>query len=141
MSLYRRVLAYYRPDLKPTVISMVLTLLANGFNILRPWPLKYIVDKVLPASSHTPHGLTLVNIDLGSWSVPAIIALVCGLMVVFHLLASGLGYVINVLTIRVGLHGLMRLRTELYAYLHSLPLKFHDQRRSADSSFRVAYDS
>ena len=28
-----------------------------------------------------------------------------------------------------------------YAYLHSLPLKFHDQRRSADSSFRVAYDS
>jgi ATP-binding cassette subfamily B protein len=35
----------------------------------------------------------------------------------------------------------MRLRTELYAYLHSLPLKFHDQRRSADSSFRVAYDS
>jgi ATP-binding cassette subfamily B protein/subfamily B ATP-binding cassette protein MsbA len=33
------------------------------------------------------------------------------------------------------------LRTDLYAYLHSLPLKFHDQRRSADSSFRVAYDS
>jgi ATP-binding cassette subfamily B protein/subfamily B ATP-binding cassette protein MsbA len=33
------------------------------------------------------------------------------------------------------------MRTELYAYLHSLPLKFHDERRSSDSSFRVAYDS
>jgi len=43
--------------------------------------------------------------------------------------------------VRVGLQGLLRLRTELYAYLHILPLKFHDQRRSADSSFRVAYDS
>jgi len=34
---------------------------------------------------------------------------------VFHLLASGIGYFVNVITIRVGLHGLMRLRTELYA--------------------------
>jgi ABC-type multidrug transport system fused ATPase/permease subunit len=39
------------------------------------------------------------------------------------------------------LQALLRLRTEIYAYLHSLPLKYHDQRRSADSSFRVAYDS
>ena len=62
-------------------------------------------------------------------------------MVAFQLFAGGIGYFVNVITIRVGLHGLMRLRTELYAYLHSLPLKFHDQRRSADSSFRVAYDS
>lgn len=141
MSFYRRVLAYFRPDLKPTVISMVLTLVANGFNILRPWPLAYIVDKVLPAASRTPNGLVLAGFDLGSWSIPAVIALVCSLMVAFHLLAGGIGYWVNVLTIRVGLHGLMRLRTELYAYLQSLPLKFHDQRRSADSSFRVAYDS
>ncbi len=33
------------------------------------------------------------------------------------------------------------MRTELYAYLQALSLKFHDARRSADSSFRVAYDS
>jgi len=141
MSFYRRVLTYFRPDLRPTVVCMGLTLVANGFNLLRPWPLKYIVDKILPAAGQTPHGLTLPGIDISTWSIPAVVALVCGLMVVFHLLAAGIGYVINVLTIRVGLHGLMRLRTELYAYLHSLPLKFHDQRRSADSSFRVAYDS
>jgi ATP-binding cassette, subfamily B, bacterial len=141
MSLYRRVFAYYRPDLGATFAAMALTLLANAFNVLRPWPLAYIVDKVLPAAHVTPHGLKLGSVDLGAWSIPAIIALVCSLMVVFHLLASGIGYVVNVITIRVGLHGLMRLRTELYAYLHSLPLKFHDQRRSADSSFRVAYDS
>jgi len=141
MSLYRRVLAYYRPDLGPTLAAMALTLLANAFNILRPWPLAYIVDKVLPAASLTPHGLKLGPVDLGGWSIPAITAIVCTLMVVFHLLASGIGYVVNVITIRAGLHGLMRLRTQLYAYLHSLPLKYHDQRRSADSSFRVAYDS
>ena len=141
MSIYRRVFAYYRPDLGPTVGAMALTLIANAFNVLRPWPLAFIVDKLLPAATRTPHGLTLGGHDLGPWSVPTIIAFVCALMVLFHILAGGIGYIVNVITIRVGLHGLMRVRTELYAYLHFLPLKFHDQRRSADSSFRVAYDS
>ncbi len=43
--------------------------------------------------------------------------------------------------IKVGLKALLRLRTDLYTTLHALPLKFHDMRRSTDSSFRVAYDS
>ena len=47
----------------------------------------------------------------------------------------------NYLFIRVGLNALLRLRTDLYACLQSLPLKYHDARRSSDSSFRVAYDS
>jgi ATP-binding cassette subfamily B protein/subfamily B ATP-binding cassette protein MsbA len=141
MSLYRRVLAYYRPDLRSTTVAMALTVFANGFNILRPWPLAFIVDKVLPAASRHPNGIVLLGHDLSSWSIPSIIAFICLLMVGFHILAGWIGYIVNVITIRVGLHGLMRLRTELYAYLHSLPLKFHDQRRSADSSFRVAYDS
>ena len=141
MSLYRRVSDYYRPELGPTVAAMGMTLLANAFNVLRPWPLAFIVDKVLPAATLTPHGIKVGAFDLGAWSIPAIVAAICSLMVVFHLLASGIGYVVNVITIRVGLHGLMRVRTQLYAYLHSLPLKYHDQRRSADSSFRVAYDS
>ena len=141
MSLYRRVLQYYRPDLGPTGAAMAMTLLANAFNVLRPWPLAFIVDKVLPAAALTPHGLKVGTFDLGAWSIPTITAFICTLMVIFHLLASGIGYVVNIVTIRVGLHGLMRLRTQLYAYLHSLPLKYHDQRRSADSSFRVAYDS
>jgi len=141
MSIYRRVLAYYRPDLGPTITAMALTLLANAFNVLRPWPLKYIVDKLIPAAQEQAHHLTFGGFDLSGWSVPAILAFVCASMVVLHLLASFIGYAVNVITIRVGLHGLMRLRTGLYAYLHLLPLKYHDQRRSADSSFRVAYDS
>ena len=41
----------------------------------------------------------------------------------------------------IGLHALLKLRTDLYAYLQSLSLKYHDARRSSDSTFRVAYDS
>ncbi len=113
---------------------MMLTLVANAFNVLRPWPMKYIVDTLLPAAKQH-------QIVVEGWSNGTLLAAVCALMVVFHLLAGGIGYIVSVITLRVSLRTLLRLRTELYAYLHSLPLKFHDQRRSADSSFRVAYDS
>ena len=42
---------------------------------------------------------------------------------------------------KIGLQALLKLRTDLYSYLQSLSLKYHDARRSSDSSFRVAYDS
>ena len=141
MSVHRRALAYFRPNLAATVVAMVLTLVGNAFNLLRPWPLAFIVDKLLPASANGTHGLSIWGHDLGGWSLPTILAIVCSLMVVLHILAGGIGYVTSIITLRVGLHAILRMRTELYAYLHSLPLKFHDERRSADSSFRVAYDS
>jgi len=142
MSVHRRAFAYFRPYIGPSVGAMALTLVANAFNLLRPWPLAFIVDKLLPASaSASGKGLSFLGYDLGGWSLPAILAAVCTLMVVLHILAGGIGYLVSIITLRVSLHSLLRLRTELYAYLQSLPLKFHDERRSADSSFRVAYDS
>src|SRR5207244_3058489 len=45
------------------------------------------------------------------------------------------------LFVKIGLQALLKLRTDLYSYLQSLSLKYHDTRRSTDSSFRVAYDS
>ena len=142
MSVHRRAFVYFRPYLGPTAGAMALTLLANAFNLLRPWPLAFIVDKLLPASAHADgRGLSIWGYDLGAWSLPAILAAVCGLMVLLHILAGGIGYLTSIMTLRVSLQALLRLRTELYAYLQSLPLKFHDERRSADSSFRVAYDS
>jgi ATP-binding cassette, subfamily B, bacterial len=142
MSVHRRALSYFRPYLGATVFAMFLTLISNAFNLLRPWPLAYIVDKLLPAatSGHLEN-MEFLGFSFAGWSVGTILMFVCALMVVFHLLAGGIGYGVSLLTLRVGLQALLRLRTQLYAYMHSLPLKFHDQRRSADSSFRVAYDS
>ena len=135
MSVHRRALSYFRPFVGLTLVAMLLTLVANVFNLLRPWPLAYIVDKLLPAAARDQ------TVLIHGWGIPTILAAVCTLMVVFHILSGGIGYFVSLLTLRVSLQALLRLRTELYAYMHSLPLKFHDQRRSSDSSFRVAYDS
>jgi len=141
MSIYRRTLAYFRPFLGQSLFATALMLLIMPLNLLKPWPFAYIVGEVLPSAAKTGHPLSLLGFSLAGWSLPQIIGGLCIFMVVLQLITGWLNLVGIMIFVRIGLQGLLRLRTELYAYLHMLPLKFHDQRRSADSSFRVAYDS
>ena len=65
----------------------------------------------------------------------------CLALVVIQFLWGVCNWATNYLLVKVGLQALLKLRTDLYAHLQRLSLKFHDTRRSSDSSFRVAYDS
>ena len=128
MSIYRRVLAYYRPFLGPTLVATTFTLGAIGFNLLRPWPFLFLIDHVLPGGRNVNAPRIFLGVDLSSWGTANVIALLCALIVVFHLLAGAINLVSTLIFVRVGLHALLRLRTEIYAYLHALPLKYHDAR-------------
>jgi len=139
MSIYRRVIRYYRPDFGPTILAALLMVGGIGCNLLKVWPMAFIVGKVVPAGLA---GEMQVHISMvGTVAIRIAIPLLCAAVVFFHLCAGVLNFASNLIFVKVGLRALLRLRTELYAYLHSLPLKFHDARRSSDSSFRVAYDS
>jgi ATP-binding cassette subfamily B protein/subfamily B ATP-binding cassette protein MsbA len=130
MSIYRRVLAYYQPFSAQTALGLILSLAAIGLSLLRPWPLKIIVDDVLQRNSQARFG-----------NSPNLIPLLCLALVAIQLLWGLLNLASNYLFVKIGLQALLKLRTDLYAYLQSLSLKYHDARRSSDSSFRVAYDS
>src|SRR3981081_1713887 len=130
MSIYRRALRYYRPFLGQTVIGLALSLCGIALNLLKPWPFKIIVDDILPRNPHAHFGNT-----------PDLIPWLCLALVGIQLLWGLTNLVSNYIFVKVGLQALLKLRTDLYAYLQSLSLKFHDARRSSDSSFRVAYDS
>jgi len=141
VSVYVRAFRYFRPHLLPTLLGIFLTLAATLLNSLKPWPFKYIVDGVLdPTKSDTEAQAFLVR-----WFgdvTPAQAALwLCVALVIISILWGIINLASNFIFIRVGLQSLKQLRTDLYACLQALPLKFHDSRRSADSSFRVAYDS
>lgn len=116
----------------------MLALVTIGFNLLKPWPFKFIIDGVLDSANGTADARTLAAQFGGGGNA---IFWLCLILVAVSLLAGVANLASNYLFIRVGLRALLRLRTELYAALQALPLKFHDSRRSADSSFRVAYDS
>jgi len=130
--IYRRVLRYYRPFLAPTVAGLLLTLVGIGVNLLKPWPFKFIVDQILPNDS-------TFRATHADWH--RYILLLCLAPVGLQLVWGLINLVTNYLFVKIGLEALLKLRTDLYAYLQSLSLKYHDARRSADSSFRVAYDS
>jgi len=130
MSIYRRVLAYYRPFSAQTALGLILSLAAIGLSLLKPWPFKIIVDDILGRNPNARFG-----------NSPELIPLLCLALVAIQLLWGLLNLASNYLFVKIGLQALLKLRTDLYAYLQSLSLKYHDARRSSDSSFRVAYDS
>jgi ATP-binding cassette subfamily B protein len=129
MSIYRRVLCYYQPFWGKTIIGLFLSLVGIGLNLLKPWPFKIIVDDFLRP---TPAAR-------GDWSIW--VPLLCLALVVIQVAWGIINWITNYLFVKIGLQALLKLRTDLYAHLQRLSLKFHDARRSADSSFRVAYDS
>lgn len=120
---------------------MALTLANIGFNLLKPWPFKFIVDGVLDKTAGTADTRELLQNWFGDSGSATVILWLCVAMVLISLLGGLINLVSNYLFVHVGLQALLKLRTDLYSALQALPLKFHDSRRSADSSFRVAYDS
>src|ERR1041385_3868707 len=128
MSIYRRVIKYYRAFLAQTLFGLLFALASIALNLLKPWPIKIIVDDYLKPAD-VPN----------NWQTK--VALLCVAIVIIQLLWALTNWATTYIFVKVGLQALLKLRTDIYAHLQRLSLKFHDTRRSADSSFRVAYDS
>src|SRR5438034_10555232 len=111
------------------MLGLFLSLVGSGLNLLKPWPFKIIVDDFLRPT-------TAARGDWRTW-----VPLLCLALVVIQFAWGIINWITNYLFVKIGLQALLKLRTDLYSHLQRLSLKFHDARRSADSSFRVAYDS
>jgi len=143
MAIYLRTLRYFRAYAGHTILAVLLMSAGIGFNLLAPWPFKYVVDGIL--QSKTAAGVSSAHAFIAEWfSWTSARGAALTLFVIMALIAvvSGLVNLLsNTLLIKIGLKALLHIRTQLYSCLQSLPLQFHDMRRSSDSSFRVAYDS
>jgi ATP-binding cassette subfamily B protein len=142
MSIYRRVLKYYRAFTGTTLLGLIFSLASIGLNLLKPWPLKFIVDEILrPNAVFRQDNILFVRIADVVEPVKRSVLAVCAILVLIQLSWGLCNYASNYVFVKAGLQALLKLRTELYSHLQRLSLKFHDTRRLADSSFRVAYDS
>src|SRR5438477_5917327 len=99
---YRRVLRYYRPFLAPTVGGLLLTLVAIGVNLLKPWPFKFIVDQILPSDS-------AFRARHADWH--GYILLLCLAPVGLQLVWGFINLITNYLFVKIGLKALLKLRT------------------------------
>ena len=137
MSIYARVIRYYRPYLPEILLALLLLVVTVALNLLKPWPVKWAIDTLIPHAT-TGHAIPFHGHALGTRQALAVAAW----SVVAIYLFNGLFNVANnYLLVDIGLKALLHLRTQVYTCLQSLPLHFHDRRRSGDSTYRVAYDA
>ncbi|MCF7729993.1 MAG: ABC transporter ATP-binding protein/permease [Chthoniobacterales bacterium] len=143
MALYLRIFHYFHQFFWKTLLSILLMTAGVGLNLFKPWPFKYIVDGILATevSATTASAKAFMSTYLGWTSQVGAVVFLSTALIIITLLSSLVTLVTNMLLLRIGLQGTLKLRTDLYSCLQSLPLKYHDARRSSDSSYRVAYDS
>src|SRR5229473_4572251 len=132
-----RALSYFRPDAGRIALSLGLLLLGIGLNLLKPWPLAFLVDSILgskPYPGWLPDGVQ-------AWGQPAqltaIIAAALGLHLVHTAACAGHAYI----SIGVGLRGLRRVRDDVFGWLQRLSLRYHHGTEAGDIIFRAGTDT
>ena len=137
LALLRRVLGYVRPHALPLVGGVLLTLLGIALDLLKPLPLALVIDGVLARKAIEP----ALAPFLGGLPPQTLIG-VCALALVALTLLHGIATLgANYFTIDVGQRMVNDLRTELYAHLQKLSLKFHHQQQTGDLLYRVMADT
>lgn len=136
-------LQYFVPLLRPfrkklslAVIAMMLDALLT---VLRPWPLKVVIDRVLShKTTRIPFFAHLLNspsldytlILYGACATTLLIALSTGLLTYYF--TSTLG--------DIGQRYVYILRCDLFAHMQRLSLRFHDRQRTGDLTTRLTSD-
>lgn len=134
-------LALLRPYRRALAWGLAAVLIDAGLNLCKPWPIKVVIDRVLPP---VPKGgrLPLLNSWLDSLALDRI-PLLLGACAATLLLALGTGaatYAYKRILGRVGRAFAHDLRRDLFAHLQRLSLNFHDSHRSGDLITRLTSD-
>ncbi|PYP49835.1 MAG: hypothetical protein DMD45_13120 [Gemmatimonadetes bacterium] len=115
------------------------TLGATAAELLKPWPLKIILDHVI-LDKPVPHALRALHGLLTEGKVPLLLEAAAGIVVIA--LAGGLfSYFQIFITSSIGYRMVYALRRELFTHLQTLSLAFHNRARSGDLLTKIAGDT
>ncbi|HEV2016804.1 MAG TPA: ABC transporter ATP-binding protein [Gemmatimonadaceae bacterium] len=139
----RQLMRLVLPLLKPFRLSLVAATMAmmldSALTVLRPWPLKIVIDRVL---SHHPTRVPFI----GQWvnamhaSPMAILYAACAATLLIAIGTGALTYTYTRLLGDVGQRFVFALRRDLFAHMQRLSLRFHDRQRTGDLITRLTSD-
>jgi ATP-binding cassette subfamily B protein len=137
----QRIFRHVRPHLRAErgLIggAVAALLLATLFRLAEPWPLKFVLDRVIVTDASAP-GSGIAMIDaLGPGQLLAFCAI--GVVVVIGLRAFA-QYLSTIGFALAGQRVLTRVREQLFAHLQRLSLHFHERQRAGDLTLRVVGD-
>jgi ATP-binding cassette subfamily B protein/subfamily B ATP-binding cassette protein MsbA len=138
-ALLARGLSYLRPHRLRLFTGVALTVLGVALDLSKPLPLAIVLDSIL---SPQPRPLPAAIEPLVRGLSPAgMLAVACLAIVLLSALRGALTLASNYVTIDVGQRMVNDLRTEVYAHLQKLSLRFHYRQTTGDLLYRVMADT
>ena len=142
MHLFRRSLAYFRPDLGKIVLSLGMIAVLTFLSVLAPWPFAILIDFLDPSKQGDATWqkrllLLFVPGNSPAWTVGGLAGVALGIA----LLKEGLQMVQTFLSIQIGYHGELRVRGDLYQKLQAMSLMFHKSQPQGDLIYRLTKDT
>jgi ATP-binding cassette subfamily B protein/subfamily B ATP-binding cassette protein MsbA len=130
-----RLLPYVRPHARRLAVILAATALTIALELLRPWPLKILVDHVLGSEPFPDWLAGAAGLDRGA------LLLVIAVATVGIFLAGTLASMLaTVLSVRVGQRMVYDLAADLFLHVQRLSLAFHRRRPVGDTLTRVTQD-
>lgn len=141
-----RFMHYFSPMLRKQYVLITGSFLAlfaqTMLEILQPWPLKFVIDRITSSSHTHTHAVG------GQLFFPSIEALDATTLIIFSAIAvvaiaglrAAVGYYNTIGFAVVGNRVLTEVRNMLYRHVQYLSLSFHTKARSGDLILRVMSD-
>jgi len=132
-SLYLWALSYLRPY--KLLVALILTVsgLEVLLGLLKPWPLKYLVDNILVGNSKLPW--------IGAVEPQHGLLIGCGAFCLLHVLNELNAAMHTQLQVGIGQRIVADLRQQLFAHLQSLSLRFHLKQPTGDTIYHIETDA
>jgi ABC-type multidrug transport system fused ATPase/permease subunit len=137
MSQFRRVAAFYLDDAPRVAAALGLMLVGVAANLLKPWPLAWIVDSVLGGNPLPKWVESIVH----NADKPTRLGIFAAAILVIHAGQGALAALQNFTSIKAGLNALARVRNELFTKLQTLSLRFYHQANQGDLIYRSTWDT
>jgi ATP-binding cassette, subfamily B, bacterial len=132
--LYGEVFRRMRTHRVRLTVVVVALFLASVIEAAKPWPLKIVIDNVLPSEPLRMRWLPEL-------SRQQLLVGCCAVLVLVYLLVGAINVASNYVTISIGQGMVNDLRAQLFDHLQRLSLSFHRRREIGDLMVRIAYDT
>src|SRR5512146_3162660 len=126
--------SYLKPYWPSFVFALGQVFLISAFELVKPWPLKIIIDNIL---SDKPLPWEFAR----HWSSENLLILACAGLVLVYLLLGGLRLLNDYTTVRRGQGLVTDLRRDLYSRIQRLSLSFHTRQQVGDLMYRITADT
>ena len=130
----RTVRSYLKPYWPAFSFALGQVLFISALELLKPWPLKIIIDNVL-SGKPLPWGPAV------GWSPHRLLLFSCIGLVIVYVVLGGLHILNNYTTIRIGQGMVNDLRRDLYSHLQRLSLSFYHRQQLGDLMYRITADT